>query len=165
MLSDSNAFGVFSEDKISFSKEYWAQILKAYLADDRHYLGKYNALFLILRTNLWVIAQLRLIRVQTQPKLVTIEERIENIFTLLNSPAQREPLENLIKTLHERVNNAVIDACSGSGDSWPDYGEEDDSQEDPRFPRAPQKPTNPSDILNSTPYCSHHIDFTLFKNI
>ena len=52
-------------------------------------------------------------RVQTQPKLVAIEERIENIFTLLNSPAQREPLENLIKTLHERVNNTVIDACSG----------------------------------------------------
>ena len=123
MLSESNAFSVFSEDKISFSKEYWAQILRAYPADDRHYLGKYNALFLILRTNLQVLAQLRLMRVQTQPKLVIIEERLEHISTFLNNPAQREPLENLIKTLHERVNTAVIEGCSGSGDSWPDYDE------------------------------------------
>ena len=163
MLSESDAFSVFSEDKISFSKEYWAQILRAYPADNRKYLGKFNALFLILRTNLQVLAQLRLMRVQTQPKLVIIEERLEHISTLLNNPAQREPLENLIKTLHERVNTVVIDACSGSGDSWPDYDEEDDSQEDPRFPRETQQPTNPSDILNSTPNCSHHIDFTPFK--
>ena len=102
-------------------------------------------------------------RVQIQPKLVTIEERIENIFALLNSPAQRKPLENLIKTLHERINTAVIDACSGSGDSWPEYGEEENGQEDPRFPRNSQKPTNSSEILNSTPNCPNHIDFTPFK--
>ena len=60
MLSESKVFGVFSEDKISFSKEYWAQILRAYPADNRKYLGKFNALFLILRTNLQVLAQLRL---------------------------------------------------------------------------------------------------------
>ena len=72
MLSESSAFSVFSEDKISFFNEYWARILSAYPADDRHYLGKYNALFLMLRTNLQVLAQIRLMRVQTQPKLVAI---------------------------------------------------------------------------------------------
>ena len=29
MLADKDAFGIFSEDKISFSKDYWTQILKA----------------------------------------------------------------------------------------------------------------------------------------
>ena len=166
MLSESDAFSVFSEDKISFSKEYWAQILRAYPADNRKYLGKFNGLFLILRTNLQVLAQLRLMKVQIQPKLVIIEERLEHISTLLNNPAQREPLENLIKTLHERVNTAVTEGCSGSGDSWPEYDEENDSQEDPRFPRESQQPISPSDILNSTPNnsnCSHHIDITSFK--
>ena len=56
MLSESDAFSVFSEDKISFSKEYWAQILRAYPADNRKYLGKFNELFLILKTNLQVLA-------------------------------------------------------------------------------------------------------------
>ena len=32
ILADKDAFGIFSEDKISFSKDYWAQILKAYPA-------------------------------------------------------------------------------------------------------------------------------------
>ena len=105
--------------------------------------------------------------VQTQPKLVNIEEIIENIFTLLNSPAQREPLETLINSLHEKFNNALLDACTGSGDSYPleDYNEEDGGLDDPRIPRAPEKPVNPSEILNSTPNCPNHIDFTPFKKI
>ena len=45
-------------------------------------------------------------RTQTQPKLGTLEERIENIHTLLNSPAQKEPLVTLINSLHEKFNNA-----------------------------------------------------------
>ena len=138
MLSESDAFSVFSEDKISFSKEYWAQILRAYPADNRKYLGKFNALFLILRINLQMLAQVRLMRVGTQPKMVLIEKRLEHISNLLNDPAQRETLDNLIKTLYERVETAVTEGCSGSGDFWPEYDEENDSQEDPRVSRESQ---------------------------
>ena len=87
MLSESKVFGVFSEDKVSFSKEYWAHILRAYPADNRKYLGKFNALFPILRINLQMLAQVRLMRVETHPKLVLIEKRLEHISNLLNNPA------------------------------------------------------------------------------
>ena len=166
MLSQSKVFSVFSEDKVSFSKEYWANILRAYPAENRKYLGNFNALFFILRINLQMMAQVRLMRVETHPKLILIEKRLESISNLLNDPAQRETLDNLIKTLYERVETAVTEGCSGSGDSWPEYDEENDSQEDPRFPRESQQPISPSDILNSTPNnsnCSHHIDITSFK--
>ena len=163
MLSESKVFGVFSEAKVSFSKEYWANILRAYPPENRIYLGKFNALFLILRINLQMLAQARLMRVETHPKLVLIEKRLENISNLLNDPAQRETLDNIIKTLYERINTAVTEGCSRSGDFWPEYDEEDDSQENTRFPRETQQPINPSDILNSTPNCSHHIDITPFK--
>ena len=119
MLSESKVFGVFSEDKVSFSKEYWANILRAYPAENRKYLGNFNALFLILRINLQMMAQVRLMRVETHPKLILIEKRLESISNLLNDPAQRETLDNLIKTLYERIETAVTEGCSGSGDSWP----------------------------------------------
>ena len=166
MLSQSKVFSVFSEDKVSFSKEYWANILRAYPAENRKYLGNFNALFFILRINLQMMAQVRLMRVETHPKLILIEKRLESISNLLNDPAQRETLDNLIKTLYERVETAVAEGCSGSGDSWPEYDEENDSQEDPRVTRESQQPIRPSDILNSTPNnsnCSHHIDITPFK--
>merc|ERR1711895_386377 len=73
MLSQSEVFSVFGEDKVSFSKEYWANILRAYPAEDRTYLGNFNALFIILRTNLQFMAQVRLMRVETHPKLILIE--------------------------------------------------------------------------------------------
>ena len=119
MLSESKVFGVFGEDKVSFSKEYWANILRAYPAENRKYLGNFNALFLILRINLQMMAQVRLMRVETHPKLILIEKRLESISNLLNDPAQRETLDNLIKTLYERIETAVTEGCSGSGDSWP----------------------------------------------
>ena len=166
MLSESKVFGIFSEDKVSFSKDYLALILRAFLAESRKYLGEFNELFLILRINLQMMAlQVRLMRVKTHPKLTLIKKRHKSISNLMNDPAQRETLDNLIKTLYERIEIAVTEGCSGSGDSLPDYEEEEDSQEDPRFPRESQLPINPSDILNSTPKCSHHIDFTPFKNI
>ena len=91
---------IFSEDKISFYKDYWTQILKAYPANDRTYQGEHNALFLTLRTSFQILAQLRLMRTQVQPKLGTLEERIENIHTLLNSLAQKEPLVTLYTNYH-----------------------------------------------------------------
>ena len=46
MLGDLDAFAIFDEDKISFHKDNWKQLLKAYPADNRTYLGQENALFL-----------------------------------------------------------------------------------------------------------------------
>ena len=97
MLSQSKVFSVFSEDKVSFSKEYWANILRAYPAGDRKYLGNFNALFFILRITLQMMAQVRLMRVKTHPKLILIERRLESISNLLNDPAPRETLDNIIK--------------------------------------------------------------------
>ena len=71
MLSQSKVFSVFSEDKVSFSKKYWANILRAYPAGDRTYLGNFNALFIILRFSLQTLAQVRLMRVETHPKVNT----------------------------------------------------------------------------------------------
>ena len=120
MLSESKVFGVFSEDKVSFSKDYLALILRAFLAESRKYLGSFNVLFLILRINLQMMAlQVRLMRVKTHPKLILIKKRHESISNLLNDPAQRETLDNLIKTLYERIETAVTEGYSGSGDSWP----------------------------------------------
>ena len=106
MLSESKVFGVFSEDKVSFSKDYLALILRAFLAESRKYLGKFNELFLILRI------------VETHPKLILIEKGLESFSNLLNDLAQGETLDNLIKTLYEKIETAVTEGCSGSGDSW-----------------------------------------------
>ena len=113
-----------------------------------------------------MMAQVRLMRVETHPKLILIERRLESISNLLSDPAPRETLDNVIKTLYEKVETAVTEGCSGSGDSWPEYDEENDSQEDPRVTRESQQSIRSSDILNSTPNnsnCSHHIDITPFK--
>ena len=106
MLADTDAFAIFSEDKISFHKDHWKQILKAYPANDRTYLGEQNALFLILRTSFQILAQLILMRTQVHPKLGTLEEKIENIHTLLNNPTHKEHLVTLINSLHDKFNNA-----------------------------------------------------------
>ena len=66
-----------------------------------------------------MMAQVRLKRVETHPKLILIEKRLESISNLLNDPAQRETLDNLLKTLYERIDAAVTEGCSGSGYSWP----------------------------------------------
>ena len=156
---------MFSEDKISFSKKYWANILRAYPAGDRKYLGNFNALFFILRLSLQTMAQVRLMRVETHPRLTLIERRLESILNLLKDPASKETLDNVIKTLYEKVETAVAEGCSGSGDSWPEY-EEDDSHEDQRVKRDSEQLHEPVDILHSTanhPNCSHHIDKTPFK--
>ena len=165
MLSQSKVFSVFSEDKISFSKKYWTNILRAYPAGDRKYLGNFNALFFILRLSLQTMAQVRLMRVETHPRLTLIERRLESILNLLKDPASKETLDNVIKTLYEKVETAVAEGCSGSGDSWPEY-EEDDSHEDQRVTRDSEQLHEPVDILHSTanhPNCSHHIDITPFK--
>ena len=165
MLSQSKVFSVFSEDKISFSKKYWTNILRAYPAGDRKYLGNFNALFFVLRLSLQTMAQVRLMRVETHPRLTLIERRLESILNLLKDPASKETLDNVIKTLYEKVETAVAEGCSGSGDSWPEY-EEDDSHEDQRVTRDSEQLHEPVDILHSTanhPNCSHHIDITPFK--
>ena len=97
MLSQSKVFSVVSEDKVFFSKEYWANILRAYPAEDRKYLGNFNALFFILRITLQMMAQVRLMRPETHPKLILIERRLESISNLLSDPAPRETLDNVIK--------------------------------------------------------------------
>ena len=66
-----------------------------------------------------MMAQVRLMRVETHPKLILIEKRLESFSNLLNDPAQGETLDNLIKTLYEKIETAVTEGCSGSGDSWP----------------------------------------------
>ena len=165
MLSQSEAFSVFGEDKVSFSKEYWANILRAYPAEDRTYLGNFNALFIILRFSLQTLAQVRLMRVETHPRLTVIERKLESVLNKLKDPASKETQDNLIKTLYEKVQTAVADGCSGSGDNWPEY-EEDESHEDHRVTRETDQFHEPVDILHSTtnhPNCSHHIDITPFK--
>ena len=165
MLSQSKVFSVFGEDKVSFSKEYWANILRAYPAEDRTYLGNFNALFIILRFSLQTLAQVRLMRVETHPRLTIIERKLESVLNKLKDPASKETQDNLIKTLYEKVQTAVADGCSGSGDNWPEY-EEDESHEDHRVTRETDQFHEPVDILHSTtnhPNCSHHIDITPFK--
>ena len=83
MLSHSEAFSVFGEDKVSFSKEYWSNILRAYPAEDRTYLGKFNALFIILRFSLQTLAQVRLMRVETHPRLTNIEKKLDSVLSKL----------------------------------------------------------------------------------
>ena len=112
MLSQSKVFSVFSEDKISFSKKYWANILRAYQAGDRKYLGNFNALFFILRLSLQTLAQVRLMRVETHPRLTLIERRLESVLNLIKDPASKETLDNLIKSLYEKVQTAVTEGCS-----------------------------------------------------
>ena len=109
MLSQSEAFSVFGEDKVSFSKEYWANILRAYPAEDRTYLGNFNALFIILRFSLQTLAQVRLMRVETHPRLTVIEKKLESVLNKLKDPASKETQDNLIKTLYEKVQIAVAD--------------------------------------------------------
>ena len=72
MIGTSDAFSIFNDDKVSFNKGYWKKLLKAYPQDDRSYLGKENAIFLILRNALQGLAQVRLIRTHVSPKLVPL---------------------------------------------------------------------------------------------
>ena len=165
MLSHSETFSVFGEDKISFSKEYWSNILRAYPAEDRTYLGKLNALFIIIKFSLQTLAQVRLMRVETHPRLTNIEEKLDSVLSKLKGPASQGTQDNLIRTLYEKVQSAVADGCSGSGDNWPEY-EDDENHDDQRVTRETIQLHEPGDILHSTvnhPNCSHHIDITPFK--
>ena len=87
MLSQSETFSVFGEDKISFSKGYWSNILRAYPAEDRTYLGKLNALFIIIKFSLHTLAQARLMRVETHHRLNDIEEKLDNVLSKVEGPA------------------------------------------------------------------------------
>ena len=62
MLGDLDAFSLFDDDKFSFHNDYWKQLFKVYPEDDRSYLGQENALFLILRIGLQILAQVRIMR-------------------------------------------------------------------------------------------------------
>ena len=81
----SDAFSMFDDDKISFNKGYWKKMLKVYPHANRSYLGKENVLFLFLRTTLQGLAQVRLLRTNISLKLVTFEQKLENIHATLNN--------------------------------------------------------------------------------
>ena len=106
MLGDLDAFALFDDDKVSFHRDYWKQLLKAYPEDDRSYLGQENTLFLILRTGVQILAQVRLMRTQVSPKLGTLEQQIENIHSSLDNQAHREKVLDLINYLHTKLDNA-----------------------------------------------------------
>ena len=108
--------------------------MRAYPAGDRKYLGNSNALFFILRLSLQTLAQVRLMRVETHPRLTVIERKLESVLNKLKDPASKETQDNLIKTLYEKVQIAVADGCSGSGDNWSEY-EAEESHEDHRVTR------------------------------
>ena len=67
MIGDSDAFSIFDDDKVSFNKGYWKELLKANPQADRSYLGKKNGLFFILRTALQGLAKVRLLRANISP--------------------------------------------------------------------------------------------------
>ena len=46
-------------------------------------------------------------RVETHPRLTVIERRLESVLNLLKDPASKETIDNLIKTLYEKVQTAV----------------------------------------------------------
>ena len=106
ILGDLDASSIFEDDKVTFNKDYWKKLLKAYPEDDRSYLGKENALFLILRTGLQVLAQVRLMRTQVSPKLVKLEQKLENIHSSLDNQIHRENLLALTNNIHTKLDNA-----------------------------------------------------------
>ena len=106
MIGDSDAFSIFDDDKVSFNKGYWKKLLKAYPQDDRSYLGKENVLLLILRNALQGLAQVRLIRTHVSPKLVTLEQKLENIHTTLDNQMHRESLLALVNDIHTKFDDA-----------------------------------------------------------
>ena len=162
MLSNSDIFSVFGEDKTSFSKGYWTNILRAYPAEDRTYLGKLNALFIIIKFSLHTLAQARLMRVETHHRLNDIEEKLDDLLSKVEGPALQGLQEKLIKTLYDTVQSAVADGCSGSGDNIEEYEEEDSVD---RVTRETVQLTEP-EILHSTANhqkCSHHVDITPIK--
>ena len=162
MLSNSDIFSVFSEDKTSFSKGYWTNILRAYPAEDRTYLGKLNALFIIIKFSLHTLAQARLMRVETHHRLNDIEGKLDDLLSKVEGPALQRLQEKLIKTLYDTVQSAMADGCSGSGDNIEEYEEEDSVD---RVTRETVQLNEP-EILHSTANhqkCSHHVDITPIK--
>ena len=73
---------------------------------DGSYLGKENALFLILRTALQGLAQVRLLRTNISPKLVAFEHKLENIHTTLNNQVHRDSLLALVNEIHTKLDDA-----------------------------------------------------------
>ena len=153
-------------------------MLKAYPQADRSYLGKENALFLILRTALQGLAQVRLLRTNISPKLVTLEQKLENIDATLNNQVHRESLLALINEIHTKLYDAedfrilasnenqarhtsIINACQGSRHSNPFEEDDEDLELGGNLSTHPQRPINQNKIVTTTP-CAK-IDFGPFR--
>lgn len=182
MLGELYAFSIFEDDKVTFNKGYWKKLLKAYPEDDRSYLGRENSLILIPRTGLQGLPQIRLMRTQISPKLVTLEQRLENIHSTLDNQMHRENLLTLVNGIHTKLDeaedfrilaskenqarhDAVISTCHGSGLSNPFEDDDEDIELDYNRGITPQRTVNRHNIVNSTPCpkkCSK-IDFNPFR--
>ena len=117
-------------------------------------------------------------RTHVSPKLVTLEQKLENIYTTLDNQMHRESLLALVNDIHTKLDdaedfrirasnenqardNSVISACQGSGHSDP-FEEDDENLElDGNNSMTPQRPINQNNIVTSTP-CAK-IDFGPFK--
>ena len=57
-LSEFKSLDQYPEDKINFSKQYWIDMLKIYGPNNRQFLGKDTALFLLLKLTLETLHRL-----------------------------------------------------------------------------------------------------------
>ena len=88
-LSDVNSIDQFSDDKINFSKQFWANLLKIYGPNNRKFLERYTALFLLLRLTLQNLAQTRLLRVSSTTTFSYIQNKLDIISFSVDSPAPK----------------------------------------------------------------------------
>ena len=117
-------------------------------------------------------------RTHVSPKLVTLEQKLENIHSTLDNRMPRESLLAPVNDNHTKLNDAedfrirasnenqarhdsVISACQGSGHSDPFEEYYENIELDNKRSITPQRPVNQNDIVTSTP-CAK-IEFNPFR--
>ena len=99
-MGSADPFSVFDDDKVNFNKDYWRRLLKVYSETNRRYLSKEDALFLILRLTLQVLAQIRLVRTIMSSTFVEFEQKLNEIHA---NQIRSDNLFELVNEVHEKL--------------------------------------------------------------
>ena len=133
-LSDVKSLDQYPEDEINFSKQYWIDMLKIYGPNNRQFLGRDTALFLLLKLTLQNLAQTRLLRVSSTTTFSNIQNKLDTLSFSVDSPAHKNQVLAAIKRTHTMLDTAqkhriksmkdygikhstLIEACSSNSNS------------------------------------------------
>ena len=81
-------------------------MLKIYGPNNRKFLGRDNALFLLLKLTLQNLAQTRLLRVSSTTAFSNIQNKLDTIYFSMDSLAHKNQLLHAIKKTHAMLDNA-----------------------------------------------------------